>query len=265
MRAPTSDAIGFLEKLRPGGPWVLTAIEPDGPAIDTITAHSPEHVAAFVEEFNGRRNLYYSVNPTRTALGKKASKTDVAWVEFALADLDPNAVETSDAGKRRYLDQLNGGSFQPRPDAAVDSGNGIQGLWRLEERIELGAPVIGKEGKLVFSPEDQGKIDDVETRVKAIMLRLGAKPGPQNIDRILRLPGTTNLPNAKKRKEGRVACQTRLLWFCIGDENAIYLVGQLPLTLVDAAGLDRLVGSVYLYVEQFFRPALHIGWASRFS
>ena len=59
--------------------------------------------------------------------------------------------------------------------------------------------------------------------------------------------------------------QTRLLWFCIGDENAIYLVGQLPLALVDATGLDRVVGSVYLYVEQFFRPALHIGWASRFE
>lgn len=58
--------------------------------------------------------------------------------------------------------------------------------------------------------------------------------------------------------------QTRLLWFCIGDEDAIYLVGQLPLALVDGAGLDRLVGSVYLYVEQFFRPALRIGWASRF-
>jgi hypothetical protein len=58
--------------------------------------------------------------------------------------------------------------------------------------------------------------------------------------------------------------QTRLLWFCIGDEDAIYLVGQLPLALVDADGLDRLVGSVYLYVEQFFRPALQIGWASRF-
>ena len=58
--------------------------------------------------------------------------------------------------------------------------------------------------------------------------------------------------------------QTRLLWFAIGDEDAIYLVGQVPLALVDATGLDRLVGSVYLYVEQFFRPALRIGFASRF-
>jgi P4 family phage/plasmid primase-like protien len=218
----TVDAIAFLQKLRPGGPWILTAIEPDG-AIETITAESAEHVTAFVDKYDGKRNLYYGVNPTRKALGKKASKTDIAAIEYALADLDPNADETSDAAKQRYLGQLNGGAFQPRPVAVVDSGNGIQGLWRLEERIELGAPVRSKD-KLVFSPEDQAKIDDVEARVKAIMVALGAKPGTQNVDRILRLPGTTNLPNAKKRKEGRVACQTKLLWF----DDASYPLEAFP-------------------------------------
>lgn len=58
--------------------------------------------------------------------------------------------------------------------------------------------------------------------------------------------------------------QTRMLWFAIGDEDAVYLVGQVPHAMVDHAALDRVIGSVYLYVEQFFRPALRIGFASRF-
>ena len=45
------------------------------------------------------------------------------------------------------------------------------------------------------------------------MVRLGSKAGTQNIDRILRLPGTTNLPNKKKLNTGRVACPTRLIRF----------------------------------------------------
>lgn len=57
---------------------------------------------------------------------------------------------------------------------------------------------------------------------------------------------------------------TRMLWFCVGDEDAVYLVGQVPLALVDEAMLDRVLGSAYQYVEQFFRPAMRIGYASRF-
>jgi hypothetical protein len=52
--------------------------------------------------------------------------------------------------------------------------------------------------------------------------------------------------------------------FCIGDEDAIYLQGRLPVTAVDERELDRIVGSMYAYVEQFFRPAMRIGYASRF-
>ena len=108
-------AIPFLEKLRPGGPWVLTAIVPDG-ATTTITARTADQVETFVRKHDGKANLYYSVNPTRTAMGKKAAKTDIAAIEYVLGDLDPADGETSEAAKARYLEQLNG-AFEPRPTA----------------------------------------------------------------------------------------------------------------------------------------------------
>ena len=53
--------------------------------------------------------------------------------------------------------------------------------------------------------------------------------------------------------------------FAVGDENAIFLVGQLPVGAIDEGELDRILGSLYAYVERFFRPALAIGFATRFG
>jgi len=52
--------------------------------------------------------------------------------------------------------------------------------------------------------------------------------------------------------------------FAIGEEDAVFLVGQLPVEAIDEGELDRILGSMYAYVEQCFRPALRIGYASRF-
>jgi hypothetical protein len=52
--------------------------------------------------------------------------------------------------------------------------------------------------------------------------------------------------------------------FCIGDEDAIYLRGRIPVSSVDESALDQVLGSMYAYVEQFFVPAMRIGYASRF-
>lgn len=55
------------------------------------------------------------------------------------------------------------------------------------------------------------------------------------------------------------------LWrFAIGLENAIYLVGQLPVSSVDPDELDRIVGCGYAYSEDHFRGAMSIGYASKF-
>ena len=53
--------------------------------------------------------------------------------------------------------------------------------------------------------------------------------------------------------------------FSIGEEDAIYLMGQLPWSAVDEDELDRIVGSAYAYTEQWFRPAMRIGYQSKFQ
>ncbi|MGI8793847.1 MAG: YbjN domain-containing protein [Acidimicrobiales bacterium] len=54
------------------------------------------------------------------------------------------------------------------------------------------------------------------------------------------------------------------LRFAIGDEDALYLVGQLPWSAVDDDEIDRIVGSTYAAVEQYFASAMSIGYASKF-
>lgn len=53
--------------------------------------------------------------------------------------------------------------------------------------------------------------------------------------------------------------------FAIGAEDAVYLVGQFPAEAVTDAELDRILGSLYAWVERHFRPALAIGFASRLA
>ena len=121
------ESIDFLEQLRPGGPWVLTAIIPDGQT-ETRTVTDLAAARKFIAEHNGKRNLYYSINPTKTPISKKAAKADIAQAEFVHADLDPRDGETSEQAKARCLGHLE--TFKPTATAIIDSGNGIQALWR---------------------------------------------------------------------------------------------------------------------------------------
>ena len=58
--------------------------------------------------------------------------------------------------------------------------------------------------------------------------------------------------------------------FAIGEESAVFLTGAIGVeALVDDDGLadalDRIVGSGWEYVERCFKPALRLGFASRFA
>jgi Putative bacterial sensory transduction regulator len=53
--------------------------------------------------------------------------------------------------------------------------------------------------------------------------------------------------------------------FSVGAEEAVFLRGDLPVAALDEGELDRALGTLYGTVEQCFRPALAIGFASRLA
>ena len=53
--------------------------------------------------------------------------------------------------------------------------------------------------------------------------------------------------------------------FAIGQEDAVYLMGAVSVHHVTVGELDRLLGAAYAYTEAYFRPAMRIGFATRFT
>jgi Putative bacterial sensory transduction regulator len=52
--------------------------------------------------------------------------------------------------------------------------------------------------------------------------------------------------------------------FAIGVEDALFLRGELPLTALSEAELDRVVGSMYATVELAFPSLIRLGYPSHF-
>jgi hypothetical protein len=52
--------------------------------------------------------------------------------------------------------------------------------------------------------------------------------------------------------------------FAIGVEDAIFLRGELPLASLDEAELDRVIGSLYQYVEANFPALIRLAFTSQF-
>jgi Putative bacterial sensory transduction regulator len=50
------------------------------------------------------------------------------------------------------------------------------------------------------------------------------------------------------------------MWFCLGPEDAIYLVGRVAAAEVNAEELDRIAGSSIHYVDEHFPTAMTLGY-----
>lgn len=186
----------FLQRLRPVGPWVLTKIIPDG-RTDTQTFTDATQAQAWSLVANKKANVYLHVNPTTTPVTKKAAKEQIAALEFLHVDMDPRTGEDFAQERARILAQLTTTRPHgiPAPTLIVDSGGGYQAWWRLSEPI----PING----------ESAKAEEAERWNRALELAFNAD-NCHDCSRILRLPGTTNWPNKKKRDKGRTPTDAKV-------------------------------------------------------
>jgi hypothetical protein len=188
----------FLSKL--GGPFALTAIAPDKKGIDTRTFDNIMDAAEWVQDRNGRMNLYWTVNTIRHHISSKCRKVDVAAVRYIHLDMDVPDGEDLEAGRQRILRELTKERPKDVPPASllIASGNGHQAFWAIQEPV-----VINGDEKLAA---------EVERYAQQLSLLFGGD-NVHDVCRIMRIPGTWNIPDARKAAKGRVRVMARLLQF----------------------------------------------------
>lgn len=190
-------AVRFLQWLRPDGPWTLTANVPDHGAWPTRTFSDISAARAWVtEQAAAGRNVYYQSARMVDGLNHRASKADVVTPEFAHIDIDKDdkGQRLTAETKAALVERLRACTDPGPASMIVDSGGGVQALWRVD------APDSGGEA-----------VEMVERANRHLIAQFGGDVGTHNADRLLRLPGLINFPNAKKRAAGRIAVPARLI------------------------------------------------------
>ena len=145
-------------------------------------------------------DLYFSPNPIKGTLHKKAKKSDVAEARQLWIDLDPRPGEPLEVERTTMLALLTTDlpPGVPRPNRVIDSGRGYWGYWELDKPLPVDGAVYDDKGHFV---RNNSLTDIVENYGKGIEQAFGDRfaDGCRNIDRVARLVGTVNT------KTGRIA------------------------------------------------------------
>ncbi len=209
-----NQAIDFMRKWQPNGYWQLTAISTHG-KVETqmfapvngdrekltdkeLLVRAESQALAWVKERNGRVNLYFTVNMLTKVMNKKSEKTDMKAANWLHVDVDP--VDSSPESRDKCLASLMNCKKQNivRPTVIIFSGGGYQGFWKLDKPFMVNG--------------NKETCEDFELYNKKIAAQLGGDKC-HNIDRIMRLPGTMNIPTKTKLAKGRMPVMARLMEF----------------------------------------------------
>ncbi len=190
------EAVDFLARWYGDAPRQLVTIVPDG-AINSkcLWPQQPGEERDWLRRaVADGRNVYFHVNQPGWALDKRAEKKDIRTVRAFHVDIDPQKGEEPEACKQRALAAL--AKYDPAPSVVIDSGGGVQAFWLLEEPLTLDG-----------TEECWAKAEAYNVAIQ----RAFSADSCFNVDRIMRLPGTVNVPNKKKVAKGRKRCEARLL------------------------------------------------------
>ena len=126
-------------------------------------------------------------------MDQRLSKDDIGVIRAIYADIDPKkGGDASGDHFRAERERLMGLAKQLRedptcpPSLIVDSGGGIQAWWMLSPHVPA-------------TPENKDRAEGIGRTLKR---RFGGD-GVFDVSRVLRLPGTINIPNAEKAAQGR--------------------------------------------------------------
>jgi hypothetical protein len=161
----------------------LTAIDPEKRSglIARDFGIDASGAAAWALKLNAQGwNIHYTVNAVRAGVCSKPSKADIVRPRFAHLDIDPPKGEAFTDEQR---DAVFARLLDASPSTNIWSGNGVQALWRLE---------------------DGGTVEEVEQINRGLIAAFGGDTGTHDVCRLLRVPGTVNWPDERKRSLCRV-------------------------------------------------------------
>lgn len=194
-------AVNFLRKWAMNGPWALTAINKSRQELfgGLFKSDEEDKLRAWLDDQSkNERNVYFSVNTViPSKFGNKAKREGIERVTHFHVDIDPRANEDLEDERIRILKKVNNPpDGVPKPTVVIFSGGGYQLFWELETPIEIGGDVNKAEAAKLYNLQIE-------------FLYHG--DNCHNIDRIMRLPGTINVPDKKKLAKGR----TKVLAECL--------------------------------------------------
>jgi hypothetical protein len=196
----------FLIEIDHDGRHDLATFDPTDCA--TFFPDDSEEMRDWIEARQGKKNIYVSVNEARegTQQGKRLSENNIAAIRAIVSDIDIPKKGGPDGKHFQALKAKLLKDVVPKlakwdypPSFIVDSGGGVQLWWMFYEPV---------------APENADRVKGIGHTINARIKEEFPEFKPDNVTdlpRVMRLPGTINVPDAKKRNQGRSSALATVL------------------------------------------------------